>query len=85
MWSTTFNPGLTARRDTATRTNCVGREAPSEPAKPGKVKELLEVIVHGLRRAMHPLTTRRKGFQPLSFGNEYDVQVRKNKDEPPKN
>lgn len=23
---------------------------------------------------MHPLTHRRKGFQPLSFGNEYDVQ-----------
>jgi hypothetical protein len=42
--------------------------------KPGKVEELLEIVVHGLRRAMHPLTHRRKGAQPLSFTNEYDVQ-----------
>ena len=28
----------------------------------------------GLRRAMHPLTHRRKGAQPLTFANEYDVQ-----------
>jgi hypothetical protein len=46
----------------------------SAPAKPEKVEELLEVIVRGLRRSMHPLTHRRKGTQPLSFGNEYDVQ-----------
>jgi REase_DpnII-MboI len=46
----------------------------STPSKPGKVEELLEVIVRGLRRAMHPLTHRRKGTQPLSFGSEYDVQ-----------
>lgn len=46
----------------------------SAPAKPSKVEELLEIIIRGLRRAMHPLTHRRKGFQPLSFGNEYDVQ-----------
>ena len=44
------------------------------PAKPDKVQELLEIVVRGLRRAMHPLTHRRKGFQPLSFGSEYDVQ-----------
>lgn len=44
------------------------------PVKPGKVEELLEIVVRGLRRAMHPLTHRRKGFQPLSFGSEYDVQ-----------
>ena len=44
------------------------------PTKPGKVEELLEIVVRGLRRAMHPLTHRRKGVQPLSFGNEYDVQ-----------
>jgi hypothetical protein len=49
-------------------------EASSAPVKPGKVEELLEITVRGLRRAMHPLTHRRKGFQPLSFGNEYDVQ-----------
>ncbi|EPF6691880.1 hypothetical protein ODJ70_24665 [Pseudomonas aeruginosa] len=44
------------------------------PSKPRTVEELLEVVVKGLRRAMHPLTHRRKGIQPLSFGNEYDVQ-----------
>lgn len=46
----------------------------SQPSKPGKVEELLEVVVRGLRRAMHPLTHRRKGSQSLYFGNEYDVQ-----------
>lgn len=45
-----------------------------QPVKPAKVEELLEIVVKGLRRAMHPLTHRRKGIQPLSFGNEYDVQ-----------
>lgn len=44
------------------------------PTKPAQVEELLEVIVRGLRRAMHPLTHRRKGSQQLSFGSEYDVQ-----------
>lgn len=43
-------------------------------AKPSEVEELLDVVVRGLRRAMHPLTHRRKGVQPLSFGSEYDVQ-----------
>jgi hypothetical protein len=46
----------------------------SGPSKPAKVEELLDVMVRGLRRAMHPLTHRRKGTQPLSFGSEYDVQ-----------
>lgn len=46
----------------------------SIPSKPTKIEELLEVMVRGLRRAMHPLTHRRKGTQPLSFGSEYDVQ-----------
>jgi hypothetical protein len=46
----------------------------SGPTKPRQVDELLEVMVRGLRRAMHPLTHRRKGTQPLSFGSEYDVQ-----------
>lgn len=41
---------------------------------PAKVEELLEVTIHGMRRAMHPLTHRRKGLQPLSFRSEYDVQ-----------
>lgn len=44
------------------------------PAKPSNIEELLLVIVRGLRRAMHPLTHRRKGAQPLSFSSEYDVQ-----------
>ncbi len=46
----------------------------SGPTRPARVEELLEVMVRGLRRAMHPLTHRRRGTQPLSFGNEYDVQ-----------
>ncbi|MDA5341483.1 hypothetical protein [Stenotrophomonas maltophilia] len=48
--------------------------AQPSPSKPTRVEELLEIIVRGLRRAMHPLTHRRKGTQPLSFGSEYDVQ-----------
>jgi hypothetical protein len=43
-------------------------------SKPQAVEELLEVLVRGLRRAMHPLTHRRKGALPLTFGSEYDVQ-----------
>jgi len=48
--------------------------AQPSPSKPARVEELLEIIIRGLRRAMHPLTHRRKGTQPLSFGSEYDVQ-----------
>jgi hypothetical protein len=44
------------------------------PAKPDKVEELLETLVRGLRRAMHPLAHRRKGRSSLSFSDEYDVQ-----------
>lgn len=46
----------------------------SAVAKPGNISELLEVLVRGVRRAMHPLTHRRKGAQSLSFSTEYDVQ-----------
>jgi len=42
--------------------------------KPSSVEELLMIILRGLRRAMHPLTHRRKGAQQLEFSNEYDVQ-----------
>lgn len=42
--------------------------------KPATVDDLLEITIRGLRRAMHPLTHRRKGMQPLSFRSEYDVQ-----------
>jgi hypothetical protein len=44
------------------------------PVKPTELNELLEVLLKGLRRAMHPLTHRRKGAQSLSFSTEYDVQ-----------
>lgn len=44
------------------------------PTKPAGVDELLLVLLKGLRRAMHPLTHRRKGAQALSFSTEYDVQ-----------
>jgi hypothetical protein len=43
-------------------------------AKPKEVEELLLVLVKGLRRAMYPLTNRRKGSTQLSFSSEYDVQ-----------
>lgn len=46
----------------------------TQPSKPANVEELLEVVLRGLRRAMHPLTHRRKGSQSLCFENEYDVQ-----------
>jgi hypothetical protein len=42
--------------------------------KPTEISELLEILLKGLRRAMHPLTHRRKGAQALSFSTEYDVQ-----------
>lgn len=44
------------------------------PAKPQTVDEVIQVIIQGLRRAMHPLTYRRKGAEHLNFANEYDVQ-----------
>jgi REase_DpnII-MboI len=44
------------------------------PAKPHDLEELLLVLVRGLRRAMFPLTNRRKGSTSLSFSSEYDVQ-----------
>lgn len=44
------------------------------PAKPSTVEDLLLVLLCGLRRAMHPLTHRRKGAQQLTFTSEYDVQ-----------
>jgi hypothetical protein len=49
-------------------------QAPNQPAKPSNIDEVLLVLVRGLRRAMHPLTHRRKGAQPILFSNEYDVQ-----------
>ena len=42
-------------------------EATPLPTKPSSVDELLEVIVRGLRRAMHPLTHRRRGLSAVVF------------------
>ena len=42
--------------------------------KPQSIEELLFVLLRGLRRAMHPLTHRRKGAHSLTFDSEYDVQ-----------
>jgi REase_DpnII-MboI len=44
------------------------------PTMPAEISELLDILLKGLRRAMHPLTHRRKGAQSLSFSTEYDVQ-----------
>jgi hypothetical protein len=44
------------------------------PRKPADIEELLLVIVKNLRRAMYPLSQRRKGAVALSFSSEYDVQ-----------
>jgi hypothetical protein len=48
--------------------------ASSEPRKPTGIDELLLVLLKNLRRAMHPLTHRRKGAVPLTFSLEYDIQ-----------
>jgi hypothetical protein len=45
-----------------------------DPAKPAEIEELLDILIKGLRRAMYPLTYRRKGAQALFFSTEYDVQ-----------
>lgn len=45
-----------------------------DPGKPNNVLEAVQVLVGGLRRAMHPLASRRKGLPVLTFLNEYDVQ-----------
>jgi hypothetical protein len=44
------------------------------PTKPTEIDELLDVLLRGVHRAMHPLAHRRKGAQALSFSTEYDVQ-----------
>lgn len=44
------------------------------PQRPKSVQELLETLVRGLPRAMHPLTHRRGGASSLVFSSEYDVQ-----------
>jgi hypothetical protein len=49
-------------------------EASSAPRKPTGIDELLLVLLKNLRRAMHPLTHRRKAAAPLTFSSEYDIQ-----------
>ncbi len=46
----------------------------NEPQRPSKLEELLETIIRGLPRAMHPLTHRRKGVTSLAIESEYDIQ-----------
>ena len=50
------------------------RPTASASTKPTDIEEVVEVLVKGLRRAMHPLTHRRKNAQVFAFSNEYDVQ-----------
>lgn len=54
-----------------------GSTAPAargEGKRPSTLDALLQTLVRGLPRAMHPFTHRRKGAQSLSFQLEYDVQ-----------
>jgi hypothetical protein len=41
---------------------------------PASVEQVLETIIRGLPRAIHPLTHRRKGFTSISVDSEYDIQ-----------
>jgi hypothetical protein len=44
------------------------------PRRPKEIEELLEVIIVGLPKAMHPLTHRRKGATTMTMEPEYDIQ-----------
>jgi hypothetical protein len=46
----------------------------AEAKKPSSIEELLQTIIRGLPRAIHPLAYRRKGAQSLSFNRESDIQ-----------
>ncbi len=47
---------------------------PSDPGKPNTFYGVIETVIKGLPRAMHPLVQRRKGAQALSFAMESDLQ-----------
>jgi REase_DpnII-MboI len=47
---------------------------PASPVHPTSIDELLTPVLKRLRRAMYPLTNRRKGLPTLAFDSEYDVQ-----------
>ena len=50
------------------------RPTANASTKPTEIEEVVQVLVKGLPRAMHPLTHRRKNAQVLLFSNEYDIQ-----------
>ena len=50
------------------------REQTAEPQRPSTLEGLLETVIRGLSRAVHPLAHRRKGVPCLSFDSEYDIQ-----------
>ena len=52
----------------------LNRPTTTAVTKPDEIEEVVQILVKGLPRAMHPLTHRRKGAQNLLFSNEYDVQ-----------
>ena len=45
-----------------------------DPQSPSSVEELLQTLLKGLPRAMHPLEHRRKDARSLTFESEYDIQ-----------
>src|SRR5258708_27627883 len=48
--------------------------ANGEPQRPSSLEELLQTIIRGLPRAMHPLIHRRKGVTVLAVESEYEIQ-----------
>ena len=53
-------------------TSITSTRGPTAP--PSSIEELLQRLLRGLPRAMHPLAHRRKGARPLVFESEYDIQ-----------
>lgn len=47
---------------------------PADPGKPKSFYDVIETVIKGLPRAMHPLVQRRKGVQTLKFEQEVDLQ-----------
>ena len=47
---------------------------PLLPVHPNSIDDVLMRVLKGLRRAMFPLTHRRKGLPNLAFDSEYDIQ-----------
>lgn len=51
-----------------------GKELGSSVAPPDDLADLLEILIKGTPRAMRPLRRRRKGYTPIPFDSEYDLQ-----------